>query len=86
MVRNCQSRIDTSFRTVKPAIASRASCPEARLTRRPITNPSSTSQSIWSDSGGSTIGSRGPISELAYFANRVGCDGASRPISSMWLL
>ena len=59
VVRVCQSRIDTSLSTVKPAMAERASSGPALRTARPMTTASSTSQSALIDTsgGGSRIGS-----------------------------
>ena len=85
MVRNCQSRTETSFITVKPAIAASASASSARRTCLPMTTTSSTSQSSASVSAGLTMSSWAPTSVSANFGNRVGYDGRSRPISWMWL-
>jgi hypothetical protein len=82
-VRYCQSRIDTSLTTVYPAIAAAACSGVARYRVRPMTTPSSTSQSTRSLTDGSTRSSRAPSSVSANLANRVGYAGSSRPVSRM---
>ena len=82
-MRRCQSRIDTSLITVYPAMAAEASSGVARYTGRPMTTPSSTSQSTRSLTDGMTRSSRGPISVSANLANSVGYSGSSRPVSRM---
>jgi hypothetical protein len=52
------------------------------LRRRPITTPSSTSQSVFSDPRGSTIGSFGPHSDDVAFRNRIGSGGSAIPASA----
>ena len=70
VVRVCQSRIDTSLSTVKPAMAPSASSGPALRTSRPMTTANSTSQSALVDTsgGGSRIGSKGPVSARRYLA------------------
>ncbi|SLI28596.1 Uncharacterised protein [Mycobacteroides abscessus subsp. abscessus] len=86
IVRNCQSRTEMSFMTVKPAIAAAACCSSARRTCAPTTTTSSTSQSRASVSAGLAMSSAAPVRVSAYFGNRVGYAGSSRPISVMWLV
>ena len=82
-VRRCQSRIDTSLTTVYPAMAASASAVVARYTGRPMITPSSTSQSTFSLTDGSTRSSRAPVKVSANLANSVGYSGRSRPVSRM---
>ncbi len=82
-VRRCQSRIDTSFITVYPAMAAAACSAVARRSGRPMTTPSSASQSTRSLTDGSTRSSRAPIRLSANLPNSVGYSGSSRPVSRM---
>ena len=68
----CQSRIETSLTMVNPAIASCA-CPSVpRRIRRPMTTPSSTSQSTALLTEGRTRSSCAPMRPEANLANSVG--------------
>ena len=52
----------------------------------PITKPSSTSQSVWLDTFGITIGSLGPVIQLVNFENIIGSFGIGKFCSSAWSL
>ena len=52
----------------------------------PITKPSSTSQSVWFESFGTTIGSLGPDTQLVNFENIIGSFGIGKFCSSAWSL
>ena len=50
----------------------------------PITTPSSTSQSVFTDFLGISTLSLGPIIELVAFENIIGSGGTFCPVSSAW--
>ena len=52
----------------------------------PITKPISTSQSVWLDPFGTTIGSFGPVIQLVNFEKIIGSFGIGKFCSSAWSL
>ena len=66
----------TSYPTVYPATCASAFAASIRRPPLPITTASSASESTCDSSRGSTIGSPGPMSADANFANRIGASGA----------
>jgi hypothetical protein len=56
------------------------------LPGRPITMPSSTSQSTFCASGGISTASSGPQIALVGFRNRIGSCGSAMPASAAWSL
>ena len=76
----------TSFTRKKPKIWSNAWSVLTLIAFFPITNPNSTSQSVWLDPFGTIIGSLGPVIQLVNLENIIGSFGIGKFCSSAWSL